>query len=76
MATKARYKPRNATVGNNSRAHLLVALYRFYGLGVGYIPVVVDGVRRIYSVLGWTSNPRYAFTIRACNRLKKTLREN
>lgn len=75
MAAKARYKPRNVIVGNNSRTYILVALYRFCGLGVGHIPVVVDGVRRIRRVLGGSVYARYAFAIRLGGRPEKDTRK-
>lgn len=75
VAAKARYKPRNAIVGNNSRTYILVALYRFCGLGVGNIPVVVDGVRLVYSVLVCAVHSRYAFAIRLGGRPEKDTRE-
>lgn len=75
MAAKVRYKPRNAIVGNNSRTYILVALYRFCGIGVDNLPVVVDGVRRIYSVLGWTFYARYAFAVRLGGRSEEDTRE-
>lgn len=73
MAQKARYKSRNAIVGNNSRTYILVALYRFCRLGVDNISVVVDGVRRVCRVLGGTFHPGNALAIRFGNRVKETL---
>lgn len=73
MVAQARYKLRNAIVGNNSRTYILVTLYRFCAFGVDNIPVVVDGVRRIYSVLGGTFHPGNALAIRFGNRVKETL---
>ena len=61
---------------NNSRTYILVALYRFCGLGLGNISVVVDGGRLVYSVLVCTVHAGYAFAVRLGSRAEKDTREN
>ncbi len=60
MAQKARSEQRNVVMGNYRRGYILVALHCYGAFSNNRKSMVVDRVRRDYSVLGWTFYARRA----------------